>query len=165
VTVDNTKPVPTSLSLNNGAGQTLGRADATDFIVITYSESINTNTICSAWTGTGDKSISNATVSLSTADDMTFASSSCTNGLDIGTVDTNGNYNSSFFSTRTFTNSTVAWTESTRTLRITLGAASGGTQGTGVAAAVPTYTPNTSLTDLVGNTMNNTTFNGTSSRF
>ena len=37
VDVDNTKPVPTSLTLNNGSGQTLGQINNTDFVTIGYS--------------------------------------------------------------------------------------------------------------------------------
>jgi len=36
---------------------------------------------------------------------------------------------------------------------------------TGVAAAVPAYTPNPAITDTAGNGINTAPFNGTSSRF
>jgi hypothetical protein len=166
VTVDNTKPVPTGLTLNNGSGQTLGQVNNGDYVTITYSEALDVNSICSQWSGSGDKSLTGVTVTMSTSDVLTFANSSCTAGLDIGSVTTNGNYNSSSSSSRTWSSSTVTWTAATNTLTITLGTGSGGTAATGVSASTPTYTPDTNIADLAGNTMNNTTFSAPStSRF
>jgi hypothetical protein len=154
VTVDNTKPVPTNVTLNNGSGQTLGRVDNGDFVVITYSEPIAVSTLCTTYSGNGTNQSKTATVTLSTADVLTIGTP-CGN---LGSINTAGNYNTSSSSSRTFSSSTVAWNAATNQLTITLANGSGGTQGTNVAAAKPTYTPTTSIADEVGNTMNATLF-------
>ena len=157
MTVDNTKPAPTNITLNNSA--TSGTAAAGDYVVITYSEGLDPDTLCTTWTGPGDQTTT-ATVSISTSDALTVGSP-CAN---LGSIALGGNYNTGA-STRTFSSSTIAWNESAHTITITLGTPSGGTAGTGVSAAVPVYTPTTSISDPAGNTMNATAVNGTSSRF
>ena len=159
VTVDNTKPAPTNITLNNSA--TSGTAAAGDYVVITYSEGLDPDTLCTTWTGPGDQTTT-ASVSISTSDALTVGSP-CAN---LGSIALGGNYNTGA-STRTFPSSTIAWDESAHTITITLGGSpSGGTAGTGVSAAVPVYTPTTSISDPAGNTMNSSpAVNGTSSRF
>jgi hypothetical protein len=118
--------------------------------------------MCSSWSGDSNDQSSNMTISLtnaSSSDEVRFPST-CS-ATRIGIVDTNRDYVST---TRTFSNSNVAWDASTRTLTVTLGTASGSTNS-GQSATSPRYRPTTSLTDLAGNTMNATDFNGTSSRF
>ncbi len=161
VAVDNTKPVPTSVELSDGANPGNGKAESGDRVTIEYSEPLDVSSLCTSWSSdTSNQSISTITATLnnSGSSDYLTLGGVCSN---VGTIDTNRSY---VTGSRNFTNSTVAWNVASRTLTITLGTASGSTSS-GVSNAVPTYTPTTSIADIAGNTMNATGFNGTSSRF
>ncbi len=60
-----------------------------------------------------------------------------------GSIALNANYATTNL---TFTNSTLTWNAGAATLTITLGTASG-TQATGIAASVPSYSATTSIQD------------------
>lgn len=171
ITIDKTAPAPTALTLTNSG--TAGTADRGDRIDITLSEVLSADSICpDAWAGGEDKILSGndeviATITNNGSNDvLTVASASCTGGLRYGSVALGGNY---VTTTRTFSgngaNSTrISWTVSTRVLSIQLGKDSGGSVNTGIANGTPVWTPSSSITDLAGNAMAATPFNGTSSR-
>jgi hypothetical protein len=149
---DEAKPVPTSVTLNNGA--TTGTVLAGDFINITYSEALNAGTICAGWSDNVNPSSTTANVTISNSGDepITFGAP-CSN---IGVVETNENYVSN--NPRTFAGSTVLWTPSTKILRITLAGGSGGSTNNNQPSENATYTPGTSLADPSGNTMTGASF-------
>ena len=74
-------------------------------------------------------------------------------------------YNSHASQARTFA-ATITWTQSTKTLVITLGDnGTGGTRGDNVPASLPVYTPPAGAADLAGNPMTGTSPATTASRF
>jgi hypothetical protein len=157
---DDAAPVTTSARLDNKSGGQAGKAEAGDFVTITYSESLSVASLCTTWTGNTSNQSRTATVTLTnngTSDYLTIGTP-CTS---IGEVDTNRDYVST---TRTFSSSTIAWTVSSETLKITLGTASGSTNS-GISSIAPTYDPETGLEDPAGNNMLSNDFTGTSSRF
>lgn len=171
ITIDKTAPLPTAITLVNAG--TAGTVDPGDRIEVTMSEILSVNSMCSAWTGSGDKSLtanSDVTVTITDAgenDVLSVNSASCTGGFKFGSVALGGDY---VKRTRTFSGaaanrSSISWIASTRVLSITLGTASGSVN-TGAPLGTPTWTPSTSLADLAGNTMAATAFNAPStSRF
>jgi hypothetical protein len=162
-TVDTTTPTVSSVTLVNG-GSAAGKVEKGDQIVIVFSEQMKVNSFCSAWTSgdSSDQSINGnnqVTVTLTdggaSSDSISVSSSTCTfnfGSIGLGNVGyvTGGN---ATFSGTSGNKSTIAWTASTRTLTITLGAKGG--SGTIPAAAVSsstaTYTPSSSVADSAGN--------------
>ena len=162
VEVQNGAPAPTNVQLVSG-GTTSGRIDQGDTIVVTYSQSLHVNSLCSAWPAAGDgadQSItgnSQVTVTVTDGgasnDSLTVSSSTCS--FQFGTIAlgstgyaTGGNL--TFNGSSSGTKSTITWDQSARTLTILLGQKSGsGTQGT-VTAAAATYTPDPDITSAVG---------------
>ena len=169
-TYDALAPTVTSLALANG--ETAGTAAVGDSVTIAYSEPMKVASFCSAWTG-GDESNQNlsnnnnvvVTITDNGSNDLlTVSSNSC--AFNLGQIALNGNYVST---TRTFSGnnaskSTITWTAATRTLVISLGAASGAVN-VGIAANAPVYTPSASIQDSAGNAIPTNGFVGTSSRF
>ena len=163
VTIDNTVPAVTAVTLTNGG--VAKQADSGDSVAITYSETIDAATFCSAWSNGSTQTLTNAVVTITNngaTDGLTVTSSSCT--FHLGTV-VPGDYVSA---TVTFTSSTISWDPATKKLTITLGttASPGGSFKTNVTAAKPTYTPDGAIADLVGNTISTSKFSsGTATGF
>ncbi|WP_426566602.1 beta strand repeat-containing protein [Angustibacter sp. McL0619] len=145
----------TGVQLTNGSG-TAGRVTAGDKIVVTFSDTMDPSTFCSAWTTSGDQSItgnSQATVTLTnagTSDTMSVTSSLCT--FRLGTMSLGSTAYTG--ATTTFggtgaSKSTIAWDAAARTLTVTLGAASGVSPAT-VATSVVTFTPSTVIRNSSG---------------
>jgi hypothetical protein len=160
-TIDRAAPTITGLTESNANG----RLATGDTYSITFSEPLDVTTICSTWSGTGDKSLINATITVTNnaSNDIISSVTSPTCTLRAGTMATRNDY---VFSTATFTSSSVAWTESTRTLRITFGnRASGSLNSLIQSADTSDYTPTTGLTDRAANPLATTTFTITNRRF
>jgi hypothetical protein len=162
-TVDTTTPTVSSVTLRNG-GTTAGKVEIGDQIVIVFSEQMAVSSFCPAsWSNdANNQSISGnnqVTVTLTDggagSDSISVSSSTCTfnfGSISLGNVGyvTGGN---ATFSGSGGSKSTIAWTASTRTLTITLGAKGGtGTiPASAVASSTATYSPNSSITDSAGN--------------
>jgi hypothetical protein len=157
---DAAAPVPVTFRLNNKSGGTNGRVEQGDYVTITYSEVMSVSSLCTNWSNDSvDHSTSvTATMTNSGSSDYLRLGNNCAN---VGTMDTNASY---LTTTRTFSNTSVAWDVSAQTLTVTLGSPSGSVSSN-VSSTTPTYTPTTSLEDPYGNAMSATGFNGTSSRF
>ncbi len=167
ITIDTTKPAPTSVVLANGG--VAQKIDSGDTGTITFSEAMRPSTFCSAWADNSTpQSLTNATITITDAggsDTLSVSSSSCTFGLGTWVI---GDYvGGGGGSTATFTNSTVAWNPGARTLTVTIGTLNTFvTIKTGVAQLAQVYTPNAARTDLAGNAVVTTTFtNPTASGF
>lgn len=159
-TIDRVIPTVTALTESNANGL-LASGDS---VSITFSEAIEVSTICSTWTGTGNQSLSNATITVTDnlANDSISAVTSPTCTLRTGTLVTNNDY---VTSNATF-NGTVTWTSSTRVLRIIFGATTSGTLNTVVQATdTSSFTPSTLLTDRAGNALAGTTYSQVLRRF
>ena len=115
------------------------------------------STICSGWSGTGDKSLGGAGLVVSVTDGgatdtLTVSASGCT----IGSLRA-GNYvsASSTFSGTASAESRVTWTAATRVLTIHIGARVTGINSlTAVSAGNVTYTPSAGFKDVAGNLVN-----------
>ena len=161
-TIDRTSPAPTGLMLFDANGFV---TPGTDEVRITFSEALNVSSICSAWSGTGDKSLGGTGVIVTITDGglndvLTVAAGACT--LRVGSVATGRDYvvfSSTFSGGTVATESRVTWTAATRVLTVRLGSQTGGLlnplpQATGSA----TYTPDTAITDLGGSGVVTTPF-------
>ena len=159
-TIDRTAPQVTGLTLQNRDGF-FRQGDAVN---ITYSEPIRPSSICSAWSASGNQSLTNATIVMVNSglrDIPTISSPTCT--LRIGTSTSATSY---VLSNSTFTPSTVTWTESTRTLRIVAGSYTSGLLN--LLPQLPhtsNYTPDAAITDLAGNPIATTTFTSANQSF
>jgi hypothetical protein len=154
-TIDNTAPVPTDVTLANGAGSIAKQVDAGDTVTITYSEQLDATTFCSSWTNAGTQSLSDVTVAIANAggtDTLTVSTGSCSFRLGSIVPGDYVNANTSFSS------STIVWEPGTRQLTITIGTFDSGTIRTNQSAAKPTYTPDAGLADLAGNSMSTSKF-------
>jgi hypothetical protein len=156
VTVDNTKPVASSLSTANKAGGTVGKAEAGDSITFTYSEPMDPSSILAGWDGTTSTSV---TVRLLNAgggggDRVQVWDATNTTQLDLGTV----RLGSTGYTTTSinFTNSTMS--VSGNSFSIVLGTPSA-TSALAVVTSNTKWTPSTGATDIAGNACQNTASN------
>jgi hypothetical protein len=168
-TVDRTSPAPTTLTLFDANGTVTA---GTDEVRIAFGEALNVSSVCSAWSGVGDQSLSGSgvvvTITDSGANDIvTVAAGACT--LHIGSVATGGDYvllSSTFSGATPATESRVTWTSATRVLTVHIGAqASGLLNLVSQSAATATYTPDAAITDPAGNGVVTTPFSATVQRF
>lgn len=148
-------PYVSSLLLANGAG-IAGRATQGDTVTVVFSDAITPSSICSAWSGSGDQSLTadnQVTVSLNnsgSSDTLTVSSTACT--FNLGSI----RLGSTAYTTATATfggagasRSTATWTAATRTLVITLGATASTSPAT-VASSAAVYTPSTAILSTGG---------------
>jgi hypothetical protein len=149
------------MQLLNGSG-TAGTIDEGDTIVVTYSQSLHVNSLCSTWPASGDGSdqsvTANKDVDVAVADGgasndtLTIGSTSCTFhfgaiGLGAPGFTTSGNLS---FGRAGSNKSTVTWSQSAHTLTIVLGSQTGAGTSASVTSSVPTYTPDPAITSAVG---------------
>jgi hypothetical protein len=151
ITIDTTKPTPTSVVLANGG--VAQKVDTGDTGTITYSEEMRASTFCSAWADNSTtQSLTNATITISDSggtDLLSISTPTCTFGLGTWGL---GDYVGG--GAATFTGSTVTWNPTARTLTVTIGTLNTfSTIKTLVAADPQEYTPNASRTDLAGNSI------------
>jgi hypothetical protein len=148
-------PGVSSMQLLNSATGTAGRLGQGDRAVITFSQPVNPQTLCSAWGTSGNQSLGasdNVVATLTNVannDTLTVTSSTCT--FNLGSIGLgNGGYttaNATFGSGAGA--STITWTAATNTLTITLGATTSSTLAT-VASSAAVYTPAAAITDPFG---------------
>ena len=159
-TIDKTAPQVIAMTQTNANGY-LATGDE---LTLTFSEPLDLSTLCSAWTGTGDRSLTNVTARVTSAfydviNDIT--SPTCT--LRAGTLATNNDY---FVGGATFSSSTLTWTESTRTLKLRFGnRTSGWSEIFPDLPDTSVYTVSPGLLDRAGNAASPTTFSATGQRF
>jgi type II secretory pathway pseudopilin PulG len=166
-TIDNVAPAPTALTLHNANGAVTPR---TDEARITFSEPLDTSSVCSAWSGTGDQTLGGGgvvvTITNNGADDvLTVTAGACT--LHIGSIATGNDYVSatSTFSGTGTNESRVTWTASTRMLTIHIGRQASGALRSGLATGTAVYTPDAAIADGSGNRVVTTPFSSSGQRF
>jgi hypothetical protein len=151
-------PFVTGVQLLNGPG-IAGRATQGDTVVITFSDTMNPNTFCSAWSTSGNQSIAGdnqvvvAVNQVGGGDTLTVVSTACT--FNLGTIalgSTGYTSATALFGGSGANRSTIAWNAAARTLTITLGATGSGALGT-VTSSVATYTPSTAIQNSAGLSM------------
>ena len=150
--------VPSTISTaNNGARA--GRADRRDTTTISYSQQVKQSTLCSSWSNASTtETLTGVTLTLNdnagaTGNDtltVGAAPATCASGFHLGTVDTGSNGYATAGNV-TYTNSTIALTQTatSTTLVLTFGTV-GGTRGTVAAAAAAIYTPDTMIQSVGG---------------
>ncbi len=158
VTVDNTRPTGTNVQTANGAA-TVGRPELGDSVALTFSETIDPQSVLAGWTGTATNVVVRITNNAA-GDLLTIRNAANTAQLPLGSVNLIGTAyvtaNRDFGATGT--PSTMV--QSGATITITLGTASGAT-GTQATTGTMTLTPTTTLTDAAGNTCQTTVANET----
>jgi prepilin-type N-terminal cleavage/methylation domain-containing protein len=173
-TVDRGAPTVTSVTLVNG-GTTAGKVEKADQIKIVFSETMSVSSFCSTWSGNAaNQSISGSNVVITLTDGTASSDSvtvSTTSGctFNFGSISLGSNAyisgGGATFSGTGSNASSIAWTASTHTLTITLGAKSGtGTVAT-ISSSTATYTPSTSIQDASGNAVSGTGSTGAVKNF
>lgn len=168
---DVSSPTVMGVRLNNG-GTTLGKVEQGDSVTLTFSEPLDANTICSAWTSNTTTQTQNGNgssqvvVNVSAGDVLTVTGAGCPS-LRIGSVSLGGDYTSTAlsFAGNNANGSSLTWNPTAKTLTITLGAGTSGGSTLTSTTIFPTYTPVTGLTDIAGNPLATTAVAGTASRF
>lgn len=149
VTVDNTRPVGADVQTTNGGG-TLGKPELGDGMTLTYSETLDPESVLSGWTGAATNVVVRITQNAG-GDVLTVRNAANTAQLPMGSINLTGT--AYVTTTRDFgasgTSSTMI--QSGSTITITLGTASG-TTGTQATTGVMAWTPTTTVTDRAGNT-------------
>ncbi|MFW0771801.1 hypothetical protein ACLRGI_01360 [Paenarthrobacter nitroguajacolicus] len=167
-TKDVTAPTVTAVQLINGG--IADRLDKGDKVILTFSDALNTQLMCSAWAATGAQSLTSnsgqVTVSVDAVDILRVTSGACT--IRLGSVFLGADYTGQ---SRSFSGqgnggnaSSLVW-NGTDTLTITLGAGMAGTNTATSGDAFPTYTPASGLTDDAGNPLGTSSVPGVPSRF
>ena len=156
-------PAISSVTLTNG-GTTAGKLEKGDKITVVYSAQMKVSSFCSTWSGdTTNQTLSasnDVTVSVSNGatDALTVSSATCTFNFGSINLGSSSYVSSSAAFGGTSTNvSKIAWTASTHTLVITLGALKSGAVGT-VSSSTPIYTASGSIVDSAGADLSNSPF-------
>lgn len=138
---------------------TAGTAEKGDKVVITYSETMNASSICSAWTSNSLNYTINGndlvTIQISPAKILTVSTTGCST-LRIGDVALDGMYTTNaaplVFGGSGGNVSSIAWNFTQKTLTLTLGKLAPGTQSlTSVGTGSPTVVPPAGAKDVAGN--------------
>jgi hypothetical protein len=175
VTIDRTQPTVSDVTISGG---TAGKAEATDTIVITFSEAVSATSICSSWVndgttqailgnndggGNNGASVSVNDNAISGNDSVTFnMGTACSAGGHVGSINLGSSaYVSatvSFHGNGTNKTTTYSYSPTTKKLTITLGQANGGTVCTSGCPSTSnaTTTPDPLITDLAGNAITGT---------
>jgi hypothetical protein len=112
-----------SVSIFNQPGNTLGKIQSGDSIVMTFSGQVNLGTLCSAWAGDPTtETVTDGVVTVSNVnpDSLTFASSTCAPNEAFGSLNLASNA-AVKGGNATFTGSTITWNETLDQLTVTLG--------------------------------------------
>lgn len=162
---DTVAPAVTGVTLANG-GSSNGKAEPGDKVTIKFSEALDASSICSTWNNTDPVqtiSGSGVVVAISSTNSLTVISGCPT--LRFGSVALGGSYYGSGI--LQFSGSSLTWDKPALQLTVTLGSVSSGSSGNATQqSGTPTYTPQTGLTDIAGNTVPTTPISGAStSRF
>lgn len=148
-TVDNTVPTGADVQVTNGGG-TVGRPEAGDRVVFTFSEAIDPEFVLAGWSG-GSTGVTVRLTNNAGGDRLVIRNAANSANLPFGTVFlTNTGY---VTTTRDFTASTMVMSGST--VVITLGTPSGAT-GTVTTASTSTWTPSSTVVDAAGNACSTT---------
>lgn len=161
-TIDKTAPRVTAMTQTDANGF-LAPGDE---LAIRFSEPLDLATLCSTWSGTGDRSLTNVTVNVNSAIGIydvvgDITSPTCT--LRAGSLETNNDYTPG---STIFSLSTLTWTESTRTLTLRFGV-----RTWGISNWFPNlpdtsvYTVSPGVTDRAGNAVSPVTFSVDNVRF
>ena len=172
VIVDTTTPTITGLSLTNKSGGTAGTIEQGDKIVITYSEQMSTQSLCSStWNGTA---LSNGVATINDGgagnDTITVTSgTTCTLRLGTLTLGSTAYVTSGVSFGATGTGTSIAWDSANRQITVTLGKQASSTTvnpvtGSTTATLTPTASPN-QATDLAGNPLTAAFTNASATQF
>ena len=142
VIVETTAPTASDVQTSNGG--TVGRPDAGDTIVFSYSERIDPDSVLNGWTG-GTTAVTVRIANSISNDVVTIWNAGNTAQLALGSIATGGNYTSA---ASTFAGTMV---QSGSTITVTLGTLGSGNPKTNGSAAAMTWTPSASATDAAGN--------------
>ncbi|ALV42150.1 hypothetical protein AU252_14135 [Pseudarthrobacter sulfonivorans] len=168
-TKDTRAPSVAAVTLFNGSGNAKdGKVDVGDKVVIKFSEALDASSICSDWNNTNPvQSItgSGVVVAINSSNSLSVSATSGCPTLRFGSVALGASYYGS--GNLQFGGSSLAWDQSTLQLTVTLGSVSSGNPGNATQQAnIPRYTPQTGLTDIVGNPLPITQISGApASRF
>jgi hypothetical protein len=151
-------PTAVGIGCSNGAA-TVGRIEAGDTCVFTFSGAIATASVLAGWTGASTNVVVRFTNSGS-ADFFTVWNGANTVQLPLGKVTFNDDYVSSAVTAgASGTASTMVYNGSTFTITITMGTVSGGLS-TVNANRTATWAPSATVTDGSGNAMSTTPVTG-----
>jgi hypothetical protein len=158
VTVDNTAPAGSDVQTANG-GATVGKPEAGDTITLTFSDTIDPESVLAGWTGASTNVVVRI-VNQGGGDRLTIRNAANTAVLPLGTVNLNGT--AYVTADRDFgaTGTASAMVQSGAAITITLGTPSGAT-GTQAATAAMAWAPVATATDRAGNACQTTNTNET----
>ncbi len=156
VVVDNTAPSAADVQTTNVTGGTAGKAELGDGLVLTYSETIDPNSIIANWNGTTANIVIRITDGgLLGNDVLTIRNANNSTQLPLGSIDLGRiDY---VLASRDFgaTETPSDVTQSGSALTLKLGTPSG-TTGTALGTASMIWTPSASATDPAGNSTSTT---------
>jgi hypothetical protein len=164
-------PIVTAVSVNNKTGGTLGKPEAGDTIVMTYSADLKMTSICSASTlgntssGSITPNANSTTVKLTKekGTQIAFTSTDCT--LHLGSLSLGTSFvGSKGTGTLTFAGSSIAWNGSS-TITVTLGGTVTGEVAEESKSQSNTFTPDKAVTDPSGNAISEATFSWSGTDF
>jgi hypothetical protein len=166
VTLDTTAPTARSIATTNHTGGVDGRAEQGDTAVVTFSETIDPNSIVDGWDGAGRDVQAAIVDGGGTTNDVlrVYAESAAFDpaaSLPVGTIDlgrwdfvTSGAY--AVFGLTSVNGTASTLTLADKTLTITLGPLDLGASSTTTSNETERYTPVATLTDLAGNAASTT---------
>jgi len=153
----NIAPQATGLTIANQS--TLpGTPQQTDTLTISFSQKLAVTSVCSTWSGNDTtQTLTGVTATIATASGnatrltASVPSTSCGGTLHLGTLTmSRGFLPNGSPPPATFTNTTITWNPTTKTLVLTLGTLTAGTPTSGGTTATATYPPDATLQGTTG---------------
>ena len=157
-TVDNTAPIASDIQTTNG-GATVGRIEAGDTIIYTFSEAIDPESVLAGWTGAATDVVVRFTDSAG-ADTFAVWNAANTSQLALGSVNTKANVvTGAATAGASGTPSRMVLDAANGTVTITLGTVGGGPLNTDLGNNKMMWSPSTSAFDRAGTAMSNAAVN------
>jgi hypothetical protein len=159
VTVDNTAPRTSNIQTTNVAGGTVGKPEAGDTVIFTYTKAVDPTTVLSGWDGSAQSVVVEIVDGGTSGDDkLEVLNASTLAQLPLGSIDLGRKDYVTKTTTFGASGTAASMVMSGGAITVTLGTPSA-TAGTAAATGTMVWTPSTTVTDAAGNAVSANTVN------
>ena len=158
VTVDNTAPRTSNIQTTNVAGGTVGKPEAGDTVIFTYTKAVDPNTVVAGWDGSAQSVVAEIVDGGTSGDDKLEVLNTSLGQLPLGTVDLGRKDYVTKATTFGASGTPATMVMSGSAITVTLGTPSA-TAGTAASTGTMVWTPSTTVTDAAGNAVSANTVN------
>ncbi len=159
VTVDNTAPRTSNIQTTNVTGGTVGKPEAGDTVIFSYTNAVDPTTVLSGWDGSAQPVVVDIIDGGTSGDDkLEVLNASTLAQLPLGSIDLGRKDYVTKTTTFGASGTAASMVMSGGAITVTLGTPSA-TAGTAAATGTLVWTPSTTVTDAAGNAVSANTVN------